>query len=346
MNEFTEVLSPRREAGLRAVVEDYIAHSLPVGSLRVCNLKNLDISSATIRKEMLLLERLGLLSQPHVSAGRVPTEAGYRYFVDSLMEPLEISKEASRRIGKILHNARGELALLLDSLSSFLAELTCCAAVVVAPEVESARVRSVQMVELSSRVVLVVAVLSTGSVERRALEYEEPISPEVLASATEALSAALVSLPFGAEAAMTAPCPESQAIAERAAASLRASEGGIVEQVFVGGQSTVVSAFVEIEKISRMLYLFEQQCALIDMLRNIMDRGMQVAIGEETGFEPLADCSVVVSPYEVEGCRAGSVAVLGPTNMDYSTNLAAVSDMSYQLTRLLSGDCEDAANLL
>ena len=338
MSEYTEVLSPRREAVLRAVVEDYIAHSLPVGSLRVCRLENLKISPATIRKEMLLLERVGLLRQPHVSAGRVPTEAGYRYFVDSLMDPLEISEESSRQISEILHSARGELVSLLDSLSSFLAQLTCCAAVVVAPEVESSAVRSVQVVELSSRIILVVAVLSTGSVERRVLECEEAPLPDVLVSASEALSAALVSLPFGAEVEVTAPDAESQAVAERAVAALRSPVEGVVEQVFVGGQSTVASAFVEVEKISQMLYLLEQQYALIAILRNIMDRGMQVAIGEETGFEPLADCSVVVSPYEVDGCRAGSVAVLGPTNMDYSANLAAVSDMSSQLTRLLSGD--------
>ena len=304
----------------------------------VCQLENLKISPATIRKEMLLLERVGLLRQPHVSAGRVPTEAGYRYFVDSLMDPLEISEESSRQISEILHSARGELVSLLDSLSSFLAQLTCCAAVVVAPEVESAAVRSVQVVELSSRIILVVAVLSTGSVERRVLECEEAPLPDVLVSASEALSAALVSLPFGAEVEVTAPDAESQAVAERAVAALQSPVGGAVEQVFVGGQSTVASAFVEVEKISQMLYLLEQQYALISMLRNIMDRGMQVAIGEETGFEPLADCSVVVSPYEVDGCRAGSVAVLGPTNMDYSANLAAVSDMSSQLTRLLSGD--------
>ncbi len=333
MSEHFSYLSPRREAVLRAVVEEYIANSSPVGSLRVRDLEDFGVSSATLRKEMHSLECLGFLSQPHVSAGRVPTEAGYRYFVDSLMVPPQMGEDAFHQIHDLFGNARGEIASLLESLSALLAELTCCAAVVVAPDAESATYCSIHLVELSPQVVLVVAVLSKGSIERRVLKLNEPIDIETLRSANEALSAALVSAPFGAEVEIHAPTRESQYISERAVEALQNSEGGLL---FVGGQATMAETYGEVKKIARMLDLLEHHYTLIAVLESIVDRGMQVAIGEETGLEPPVDCSVVVSPYQVDGRIAGSVAVLGPTNMNYSTNVAAVSTMSSQLSQALS----------
>ena len=338
MSESGVSLSRRGEAVLRAVVEEYIACSTPVGSLRVCDLENLDVSSATVRKEMVMLEEIGYLKQPHVSAGRVPTVAGYRYFVDCLMEPLELSEETSKKVSELFQNASGELASFLVSLSSFLSEITDCTSVVVAPNSAVSTVCSVQLVELSSRVVLVVAVLSTGAVERRALELSKPIDSEELLVASEVLTSALFSLPLTSKVTFRAPSEKTQVLAENAAAALQASPSGFGLPIFVGGQAALATAFVDSAVTVRMLDLFDHRGILLAVLQDIVDRGLEVAIGREVGLDPPAECSVVVSPYEVDGQLAGSLAVIGPTNMNYQSNLAAVSTMSSQLSRLLSSD--------
>ena len=330
------VLSPRKEEILRAVVECYIASASPVGSGTVCDSQDFGVSPATVRKEMLALEYSGYLHQPHTSSGRVPTEVGYRYFVDSLMEPYSLGAVEGRQIAEFFEHAHGELGSILASLSSLLADVTHCAAVVVGPRADTAVVRSVQLVELSSHVVLVVAVLSTGAVEQRALELDLPPAGGDIEQAAEALARGLVGKPIDTEVPVVAlPVVVGNLVAS-AAEALRCAGGGLAEHLFVGGHATVVRSFGAVETAQRILSLLERQYAVISLLRDIVDRGMQVAIGGETGLVPLSECSVVVSPYLVEGQTAGSIAVLGPTHLNYPQAMATVAVISRQLGRLLS----------
>ena len=336
MGTRTDALSPRKEEILRAVVECYIASASPVGSGTVGASQNFDVSPATIRKEMLALEQSGYLHQPHTSSGRVPTEAGYRYFVDSLMGPYSLGPDEGRQIKDFFDHAHGELGSVLASLSSLLADVTRCAAVVVGPRADSAVVRSVQLVDLSSHVLLVVAVLSTGAVEQRALELDVPLSAGEVQEAADLLARSLVGSPVDSEVATEGAAPSVRHIAGCAADALRAGESGVAEHLFVGGQSAVVRSFGAVETVQRILTLLEHQYAVVTLLRDILDRDMRVAIGGETGLVPLSECAVVVSPYLVEGRRAGSIAVLGPTHLNYPQAMATVAVMSLQLGRLLS----------
>lgn len=330
------VLSPRKEEILRAVVECYIAGASPVGSGTVCESQDFGVSPATVRKEMLALEHSGYLHQPHTSSGRVPTETGYRYFVDSLMEPYSLGAVEGRQIAEFFDHAHGELGSILASLSSLLADVTRCAAVVVGPRADTAVVRSVQLVELSSHVVLVVAVLSTGAVEQRALELDFPPACGDIEQAAEALGRGLVGKPIDSEVPVAALPEVVGRLVTSAAEALRGTGGGLAEHLFVGGQATVVRSFGAVETAQRVLTLLERQYAVISLLRDIVDRGMRVAIGGETGLVPLSECSVVVSPYLVEGQTAGSIAVLGPTHLNYPQAMATVAVISRQLSRMLS----------
>ena len=155
------MLSERKAAILRAVVEGYISTSSPVGSGHVATSTSLSVSPATVRNEMMALEEAGYLQQPHTSAGRIPTDKGYRYFVDSLMRPYEFERAETQEVRAFFARAQGELEQMLRSTSSFLSELTDYAAVVVGPEPTTGVVRSVQLVGLSDRLLLAVAVLSS-----------------------------------------------------------------------------------------------------------------------------------------------------------------------------------------
>jgi len=336
MGSRSDALSPRKEEILRAVVECYIAGASPVGSGTVYDSQDFGVSPATIRKEMLSLEQAGYLQQPHTSSGRMPTEAGYRYFVDALMEPYSLGPVEGRQISEFFEQAHGELGSVLASLSSLLSEVTRCAAVVVGPRADSAVVRSVQLVELSSHVVLLVAVLSTGAVEQRALELDAAPSPGDIDHAAEVLARALVGRPATTEVAIEGLPGSVARLVSVAADALRGAGGGLAEHLFVGGHATVVRSFGAVETAQRILTLLERHYAVVSLLRDIMDRGMQVAIGGETGLVPLSQCSVVVSPYLVEGRQAGSIAVLGPTHLNYPQAMATVAVISRQLGRMLS----------
>ena len=267
----------------------------------------------------------------------MPTEAGYRYFVDGLMEPYRLGPTEGRQISEFFDQAHGELGSVLASLSSLMADVTRCAAVVVGPRADSAVVRSVQLVEIAGHVVLVVAVLSTGAVEQRALELHAAPDPGDVELAADVLARALVGRPVDADVAVEGLPEAVGGLVASAAGALRGGAGGLADHLFVGGHATVVRSFGAVETAQRILALLERHYAVVSLLRDIVDRGMRVAIGGETGLVPLSECSVVVSPYLVEGRRAGSIAVLGPTHLNYPQAMATVAVISRQLGRMLSG---------
>jgi hypothetical protein len=186
------MLDERKTAILRAVVEEYIETAQPVGSGAVA--PQVQASSATVRNDMALLEQEGYLDQPHTSAGRVPTEKGYRLFVDTMVEPMPLGGEQSQQVRSFFARTHGELEGLLHDTSRLLSDLTQYAAVVTAPAAESATVRSVQLVGLTPRHALVVLVLSNGSIGKHGVDFSDDVSDATLGAATAHLSRHLVGL--------------------------------------------------------------------------------------------------------------------------------------------------------
>lgn len=334
--DHTGTLDDRKAAILHAVVEEYIRTAQPVGSSRVARASGLGVSPATVRNEMAVLEDEGYLSQPHTSAGRVPTEKGYRFFVDRLRASDLRLDPANRRTVKAFFEAtHGELESLLARTSELLSRLTDGAAVVVGPPAEAATVRSAQLVDLSSHVVLLVVVLSSGVVEKRAIEVGRELSPEVVAEASRRLDASVRGrrvdevAPAGASARGSDDVLLQEALRALADAATDA-------EVYVGGVSRLASAFDAVEQVREVLSILEQQIVVVSLVRDVLDRGLQVAIGGETGVEPLSECSVVVAPFRVEGRAEGTVGVIGPTRMDYAQAMSAVAVVSRRLGEALS----------
>ena len=306
----------------------------PVGSSHIASRPEIEVSSATVRNDMATLETEGYLHQPHTSAGRVPTDKGYRFFVDSLNAPARLEQSASQKVRSFFASTQGELEALLHDTSSLLANLTECAAVVVGPGTERLTVRSVQLVGLGSHLVLAVIVLSNGAVHKRTVDVAIEPSAEQLAHSAAVLSAALVDHAFDPHAAM-APSGDT-AVDDLAARALGAlGTDSPAESVYVGGTAQMVQAFDAIDKVREVLTVLEKQLVVVSLIRDILDRGMSVAIGDETGVEPLAECSLVVAPYGVDGEAVGTIGVLGPTRMNYPQAMAAVAVVSERLgTRL------------
>jgi len=330
------MLDERKAQVLRAVVEEYIQTAQPVGSGHVAAAPGVAVSSATIRNEMAALESEGYLAQPHTSAGRIPTEKGYRYFVDALTQP-SLDRPASQRVREFFDQAHGEIEQMLADTTQLLTGLTDYAAVVVGPAHDVADVRSVQLVSLAPRVALFVAVLANGAVEKRTLELDSDTTEAELADVGAHLSGHVVGKPL--TVAVDTPVAADatvDAVVDRVRTALRADAEGGVDHVFVNGASRMAASFDAVETVRSVLTILEQQLVVVSLLRDVVDRGLNVAIGTETGMQPLADCAVVVAPYEVDGERVGTVGVLGPTRMNYGQALAAVAVVGNRLGRRLS----------
>ena len=342
------MLDDRKSAILRAVVECHIRTAQPVSSAYVAQLGDLGVSPATVRNEMAVLEQEGYLFQPHASAGRVPTDKGYRFFVDSLPGRAALNPSQAELVRMFFARTHGEIAGMLAETSGLLSKLTDYAAVVVAPAApEPGRVRSLQLVKVTARMVLTVAVLANAAVERRPLELPIEVSDTQVERASASAAAFLVGATLDKVGLLPSTGdPVVDSLAEAAVQALRTSEPeSTSEHVFVGGAARMATAFEAVGTIRTVLGILEQQYVLVALLKDVLDRGLTVAIGAEHGLVPLADCSVVVAPYDVDGERAGTVGVLGPTRMHYDQTLAAVAVVSKRLSKALrdAGDGADPA---
>ncbi|HVE46051.1 MAG TPA: heat-inducible transcriptional repressor HrcA [Acidimicrobiales bacterium] len=333
------MLDERKAAILCAVVEEHIETAQPVGSGHVVRNAGVAVSSATVRNEMAVLEREGYLVQPHTSAGRIPTDKGYRFFVDQLTGPGVLGPVQRQAVQDFFSTAHGELERKLQHTSQLLASVTDYAAVVIGPVHEAATVRTAQVVGLAPRLALVVAVLSNGSVEKRTLELAEVVGDAQLAVASTRIAGLTAGRALADLADVAVPPPGDEvadAVVTAALKALSTVDADEPDQVFVGGVARMAGAFDAVEAVRQVLTTLEQQYVVVTLLRDVLASGLSVAIGAEHGVAPLAQCAVVVSPYEVEGHAAGSIGVLGPTRMNYSQAIAAVAMVSRRLGRHLS----------
>ncbi|MGH9104117.1 MAG: heat-inducible transcriptional repressor HrcA [Acidimicrobiales bacterium] len=330
------MLDERKAAILEAVVTEYVASAQPVGSAHVVQAPGIGVSPATVRNEMAALEHEGYLTQPHTSAGRIPTDKGYRFFVDRLAGRGSLGPGQQHEVREFFARAHGELERMLGDTSTLLSSLTNLAGVVVGPDPDRTTVRSAQLVALAPRVALVVLVLSNGSVEKHTLELHEELGEEGVATASAHLHAHLVGRPPGSPGSLPpSGDPAVDALTRFALAAL-GHDGEQPGSVYVGGASRMAEAFDAVETVRRVLGILEQSFVVVTLLEDLLERGLSVAIGTEHGVLPLAECAVVVAPYAAAGQTLGTVGVLGPTRMDYGQALAAVAVVSQRLGRRLA----------
>lgn len=331
-------LDDRKSAILSAVVQQYIETAQPVGSNTVARRSDVAVSSATVRNELHDLETEGYLIQPHTSAGRIPTEKGYRFFVDHLVGE-SLSPTGVAQVSDFFAAAHGELEEMLRETSHLLSSLTGTAAVVTGEQATAATVRSLQLVDLSPTVVLAVVVTSTGSVLKRTVELPPGVEVDAdeVHAAQHLLMEDLVGRPLSTAKrhSFAAEAPGAQ-LADTALTAVIDAMGADEAQVYVDGTSRIAGVFDTRETVESVLTVLEKQFVVVSLLKEIVDGGLTVAIGSETGVETLAECSLVVAPYVSERGPAGAIAVLGPTRMDYAETVSAVAQVSERLSRLLT----------
>jgi heat-inducible transcriptional repressor len=343
-------LDERKRAVLRAVVTEFVATGQPVGSAHVVEVAGLDVSAATVRSDMGALEELGLIAQPHTSAGRVPTDRGYRWFVDDLSSSPRLAGPEREVIEELLGSAR-DMDDLLARTTTVLSQLTRLVSLVISPAIATSRLRLVELVGLNPHSALLLLVADTGRVEKHVVELPAGTDERDVDRVRTMLADRLVGRRFADVS------PTLASLADDAPADLRAIVRAVgadiagdvreerVHQVYVGGQAALAGdASLQRDDLSRLLQLIEERDTLARLLEEaaggpVVDGGPLVRIGEENPIADLRAASLVAQRYQL--VSAGSLGVLGPTRMDYGAVLAAVREVSTQLQRTLSELSED-----
>jgi heat-inducible transcriptional repressor len=338
------VLDDRKLAVLRAIVEDFVSTNEPVGSKALAERHNLGVSPATIRNDMAALEELGYIAQPHTSAGRVPTDKGYRLFVDRLSTIKPLSPAERRAIETFLANAY-DLDDVVSRTVRLLAQLTRQVAVVQYPSLTRSAVRHIELVPIGPERLLLVIITNTGRVEQRAIEMSEAISEEAIAHLRALLNTQLDGCWLTDVPGVVAEVPDRVPPAERplAATVLSVLLETLIEKheekIIIAGAANLARADLS-QSLRDVLEALEEQVVLMRLLGEVGvgdPAGLTVRIGTENPHESLRTTSVVATGYGAGDQTVARLGVLGPTRMDYPGTMGAVRAVARYVGQILAG---------
>ncbi len=327
-------LDERKEAILREIVEIYIREGEPVGSKAVADGADLGVSSATIRNEMAILEREGYISHPHTSAGRVPTDMAYRYYVDVLAPRVASDPKRRKEIEGFLAGAVSALDELLDRASQLLSELTDYTSLAASPDIGDSRLRRVELVRLGGARLLLVCIGEDGWHEERLVELEGELSDEAVRRALQ-LANPLVegSMPFQAAAAIAEiAAPGDVAPVLRALSTGLHTVSGSSGRLYTGGTSKLI-VWEPVGTAQRVLEMLDAG-GVRPLLPEPGPKTVTARIGRELVLEDLRDLSLIAAGYRF-GRRSGTLGVIGPTRMDYPSVMSTVAEVASTLSRVL-----------
>jgi heat-inducible transcriptional repressor len=344
MNNLTE----RQKTLLLLLIRDYIETAQPVGSKRLVEHYHLDISPATIRNEMAALTEMGYLRQPHTSAGRVPSEEGYRYFVSQMMHNAELPETVQHTISHQFYQARPDVEQWMTLAASILAHQSQGVSVVTAPHTQQAKYKHVELISTQGRQVLMVLVMAGGEVSQQILTLAEPVSQERLSQTAAHLNALLAGLTVDAISALsTRPDALDQDVLTLILQDMRKSVSRVSGEVYTDGLKNVLAEpeFSESDDARRALKLFGEPSTLQDLLARTTTNsnigGLQVLIGGEGEWDELRQCSMVIARYGVPGMATGTLGVLGPMRMSYAKTIPAVRYVASLLSDLVNDTISD-----
>ncbi|MCC7117145.1 MAG: heat-inducible transcription repressor HrcA [Anaerolineales bacterium] len=338
-----KTLTERQKTLLLLIVRDYIDSAQPIGSKRLVEHYHLELSPATIRNEMAALTELGYLHQPHTSAGRVPSEDGYRYFVSEMMHNAQLPETVQRTISHQFHQSRPDMEQWMTLAASILASQSQGVSVVTAPHVEQAKYKHVELISTQGRQVLMVLVMIGGDVRQQILTLAEPVSQERLSQTATRLNGLLAGLTIDAIASLTArPDPLDQDILLLILQDLRNLASQVSGEIYTDGLTNVLNdpEFSDSDEARRALKIFEERSTLQGLLAKTTTNsnigGLQVLIGGEGEWDDLRRCSMVIARYGVPGMATGTLGVLGPMRMSYARTIPTVRYVAGLLSDLVN----------
>lgn len=332
-------LKPRHELILRAVVEEYIASGAPVGSRHLSEVTHLGVAPSTIRNDLSYLEEEGLLAHPHTSAGRVPTDEGYRYYVDSIV------RERRDTVGPPLIDDKrpGEIDEALRETAEVLSRVTELLAIVSAPSLSLASVRHVELLPLQPHLVMVMIIASTGRVAKRVFRFDEPVDEGLVDAMRAYLNERLTGQRLGTRVVDAIFTDPDLGETERAfLAAIRPAFDPVgqldPERLHMGGTTRLLETLSAqgTPHLDEIVELLEERCNLLELLYDALRQdGLYLRIGHEMQRPSLQGCALVAANYGYANRNLGTVSVLGPTRMDYQRVIGAVRESADELSALI-----------
>lgn len=341
---FLDSLDRRQELILYAVVHEHVLTAEPVGSHKLVDRYKLSVSSATVRSELALLEEEGYLIQPHTSAGRIPTDKGYRYYVDSLMRRQKLSSVEERSIHHFYSLLSKETEDLMRATSLLLSKLTSYISVVFAPSLARSTLRHLDLILLRPQAVLMVLITDTGQVVKRVLGLEEVINASCLSRVETLFNEKLNGVSLDQISSQEKQLfLESSSLEGRLLAKVIAQITSFLaeeerERIFLGGRTNILRQpeFEDVEEVKKLLSTLEEGYILLNLLESALQASQVVVkIGAENRQPSLDHCSLVASGYRLKGETVGGLGILGPTRMDYERAIPAVECIAENLSQAL-----------
>jgi heat-inducible transcriptional repressor len=334
-------ITSRQSLILRTLIEGHVDLEQPVASKWLAEQIDVPWGPSTIRSELARLEELGLLQHPHTSAGRVPTDSGYRFYVDELLEEGSLP-DLPRPLR--LTDMRREVEEAMRATSEQLSQVTSLLALVSAPPIQSATIRRVEVLLLQPQVAMAVVITSTGGVTKRVISYDSPVDPGLVAWAESYLNEQLGGMDVGARMVHGKLTRPDLSRAERdflgtLAPAFTELEDSAGERLFVEGAGRLLSEhrFQELSQIGGLMEVLEQRVALLSLLReSLAEPSVYLRIGRENAAPELKSLSVVAANYGLARRNLGAVSVIGPTRMDYAGAIIAVRQAASELSRFVA----------
>lgn len=338
-------LGKRKKLILQAIVEDYIASAEPVGSRNIAKNHDLGLSAATIRNEMADLEEMGFLDKPHTSAGRVPSQLGYRFYVDTLMRRYSATVEEIDRLNKALQQHYLSLNSAVSRVSDFISKITLCPTVMTMPTLSGARVVNVKMIMIERNTALIVVVLDGGAVRNKKVRVAENITYEEIDAISDFLNSQLAGL-------SASEIDEPRIILVYNAMGqyrdflktvldfVLECLGESVAEVYVGGAANILNhpEFSDIERAREFLKFIDnrENATKVLSLSSPDSDDIKVVIGSETGLEEMKDTSIILANYHAGGKLSGKIGVIGPTRMNYARIVSSLEAINSKLEAILT----------
>ncbi len=345
-------LNERKLGILKAVVDDYILTGLPIGSRTISKNHGIDLSSATIRNEMADLEELGFLEQPHTSAGRVPSQKAYRFYVDRLMKVAKLNEAEANRIKSYFQEKMAEVEQVIEKAAKVLSDTTHHISMVLRPQLKKSVLRRIQLVKLTERKAILLLVTDAGLVNDTVISIPEGIT----ISDIEMLSNLLTDKLSGktleeAESDLSLClrekiCNNGEFVGDIINAIDLSVEPQGEKGIVLGGTENIIDfpGYMSVEKTKNFLALLETKDMLYDMMKKATSFEFSVTIGQENEAEELYDMSVVTATYKIGGKTLGSFGVIGPTRMDYSKIVSILGYVGKSLNSILANFLETDKN--
>jgi heat-inducible transcriptional repressor len=332
------MLTQRRERILKIVVSNYISAGLPVGSEAVAR-RGLGVSPATIRNEMMELEEEGYLTQPHTSAGRIPTDKGYRHYIESMMGDVQLSLVEQRLIRHQFHQVEGEIEEWIRLAAAILSRAVHNVAIVTLPKPYEYRLKHLELISLHEFLALLVLVLREARLKQQVLALEEAATQEELSTVAWRLNSACTGLTGSEIVSRSLELSRLEEQVTRAVAQImQAEEEEAYEDPWVDGLRHMLSQpeFAYSSKLAAIVEFFEEKRLLKSLLPQVLTgEGVRVVIGRENKPDVMRDCSVIITRYGIPGEVSGAIGVMGPTRMQYSRAIPTVCFLSSVMSEMV-----------